>query len=122
LAALIVTIHPSTRNSKNAWIFALSFIIAGYSTSPGLIHLSFYMDDKYVRSFPAWIFFTGGAIYAGGACIFALRWPERSFPFRFDNFGNSHNIFHICCVIGAVMTWWGSIRIFHERQLYSCPV
>jgi len=114
--------NPKLRESNNNWFFALSFILAGCSALPGMIHLSYFMEEKYVRAYPAWIFLLGGGFYVFGACIFALKWPERRFPFVFDNFGNSHNIFHICVVMGAVMTWWGSVRVFHERQLYTCPV
>ena len=115
IGALFVVMSPSSRNSTNNWIFALSFIAAGCSALPGVVHLIFYMEEQYVRQFPYWIFLLAGAFYVFGACIFAMKWPERRFPFIFDNFGNSHNIFHVCVVIGAVMTWWGSVRIFHER-------
>ena len=120
--ALFVALHPRQRDFKNNWILALSFIIAGYSASPGVLHLTFLMDGQFVRHFPFWIFFIAGAFYAGGAVLYAKKWPEKSYPGKFDCFGNSHNIFHICCVLGAVLAQWGSVRVFHERQLYSCPI
>jgi len=80
------------------------------------------MQDNFVREFPFIIFFIAGAIYAGGAVIYALKWPEKFYPGKFDYFGHSHNIFHVCVVVGAVLTFWGSVRVFHERQLYSCPI
>jgi len=120
--ALFVGMHPRQRDFKNNWILALSFIIAGYSVAPGVLHLTFFMEGKFVRDFPFLLFFIAGNIYAVGAVLYATKWPEKSFPGKFDCFGNSHNIFHVCCVIGAVLAWWGSIRVFHERQLYSCPV
>ena len=107
---------------KNNWILALSFILAGYSSAPGVIHLTFIMENNYVRHFPLFVFFIAGAFYAVGAVLYAKRWPEKNYPGKFDCFGNSHNIFHLCCLVGAVLAFWGSIRVFHERQLYSCPV
>jgi len=45
IGALFVVMHPSSMNSSNNWIYALSFIAAGCSAIPGVIHLGFYMDD-----------------------------------------------------------------------------
>ena len=44
IGALFVVMHPSTMNSHNNWIFSLSFIAAGLSAIPGIVHLG-YMDD-----------------------------------------------------------------------------
>lgn len=121
LIALVVSMRPNQKDFKNQWILAASFIAAGYSSLPGFLHLAFFQEDKYLKVFPVWIFFVGGLFYAGGAIIYALKWPEKQYPGRFDNFGNSHNIFHIFVVIGAIMCWLGSVRVFHERQLYPCP-
>ncbi len=43
--ALFVVMSPSSRDSKNNWLFALSFIAAGFSAIPGIIHLIFYMEE-----------------------------------------------------------------------------
>ena len=80
------------------------------------------MEERYVRDFPLWIFLVAGGFGVIGATLYALKWPEKQYPGRFDCFGNSHNIFHFCVVIGQILTWWGSVRVFHERQLYTCPV
>lgn len=89
---------------------------------PGLLHPYLFKSDNFVRNFPGQYFFVGGVVYIFGAVLYSKKWPERQFPGIFDNFGNSHNIFHVCVIIGAAIHWCGSIRIFHERQLYSCPV
>lgn len=103
-------------------MLALSFIGAGYSALPGLLHLEYFVEEKYVKDFPSSYYLVAGFFYSSGAILYALKWPEKQFPGKFDNFGNSHNIFHVCCVIGAVMAWLASVRMFHERQLYACPV
>ena len=121
LIALCVAMHPTQRDLKNTQVLALSFVTAGLSTLPGAIHLGFFMEARFVRDFPVWIFLLAGGFGIGGAVLYAIKWPERRFPGRFDCFGNSHNIFHFCVVIGQILTWWGSIRVFHERQLYACP-
>ena len=122
LIALYVTMHPSQRDFKNRWVLAVSFIAAAFCSAPGLLHPFIVEDNSFVRHFPAHYFIVGGAVYIFGAILYTLKWPEKKFPGKFDNFGNSHNIFHVCVLIGALIHWCGSIKIFHERQLYSCPL
>jgi adiponectin receptor len=76
-----------------------------------------------LHRFDLWPWATGGAFYVIGAVLYALNWPECwSKKGRFDYIGNSHNIFHVCIVIAALVHWFGSVRCFHERQLFVCPV
>ena len=51
-----------------------------------------------------------GAVFIGGALIYAHRFPERLFPRLktrkrrwIDHIGHSHNIFHVCVVIGGYL-------------------
>lgn len=94
---------------------AIAFIVAGYSTGPGMIHLGYYSEDTIVRAFPVWPYLTGGILYAGGAIIFALKIPERYVPRTFDIWFQSHTIFHWMCLAAAILHMWASIRVFHER-------
>ena len=122
LSALYITMKPSQKDFGKTWVLAASFIAAGYSTAPGVIHLGYFMDESLVHGFEVFPWIVGGTIYAGGAVIYALKFPEKQFPGKFDIVGNSHNIFHVCCLIGALMHLQASVKMFHERQLYSCPV
>ena len=60
-------------------------------------------------------------IYALGAVIFAIKWPEKYFKHKYDIVGSSHQIFHVCVVVASVIHLWASIKMFRERQLYQCP-
>lgn len=120
--ALYVSLRPAQKDFKKIWVLATAWIIAGYSTGPGLIHLTVYLDPKYLYAIDFNAYAIGGTIYAGGAVIYALKFPERFFKGRFDNVGNSHNIFHVCCLIGAIWHWKASFTMFHERQLFVCPI
>lgn len=73
------------------------------------------MDEKYLYTIDYNAFLRGGAIYAGGAVVYALKLPERYFKGMFDIVGNSHNIFHVCCLIGATMHWRANLQMFYER-------
>lgn len=94
--------------------------MAGLSTAFGLAHAST-VDESLLKSCPIGLYITGGASYILGAILYAKKWPESQYKNKFDIFGNSHNIFHVACLIGALLHWIGSIKMFHERQLYHCP-
>jgi adiponectin receptor len=40
-------------------------------------------------------------LFGGGLVLFALKFPERYFPYKFDLFGASHQLFHIFVVMGS---------------------
>lgn len=42
-----------------------------------------------------------------GAVLFALRVPERWSPGKFDLAFNSHQLFHVCVVVAAVVHYRG---------------
>jgi adiponectin receptor len=62
-----------------------------------------------------------GATYIFGAFLYAARWPERSFPERFDILGSSHQIFHLCVVLAAGTHLYGMAKAFdfHHTGLGS---
>lgn len=64
----------------------------------------------------------GGAIYIGGAIIYACRFPERWFPGKFDLFGQSHNIFHIAVIVGASLHFSEAMSLYLNRQEFACPI
>ena len=47
-----------------------------------------------------------GAIYLLGALLFATRFPERLAPGRFDYWGQSHQIHHLCSGAGGFIHWY----------------
>ena len=116
IIALITTLCVDSKA-----INAISYIIAGYSTIPGMYHLSHYAGPESVRTFHVWPWLIGGTTYAVGAIIYAAKIPERCFPKTFDFWLQSHTIFHWMIVCAACLHIWGSLRAFHERQLFPCP-
>jgi adiponectin receptor len=106
---------PSQKSFGNTWVLASSFIAAGLSVLPGVLHSSLIIDQKYLQSIPTHLFATGGFFYISGAILYAKKWPESRYPIVFDIIGNSHNIFHVNCIFGSLFTFWGSIKMFHER-------
>ncbi|KAK9903599.1 hypothetical protein WJX75_009680 [Coccomyxa subellipsoidea] len=64
-----------------------------------------------------------GAIYLLGAVLFALRVPERWKPGAFDLFFSSHQLFHICVVVAALVHYKGILVMVAWRDgAGGCPV
>lgn len=57
-----------------------------------------------------------GALYIIGAGIYALRFPESLNPGKYDTFGASHQIFHVCVVLAAASHLIGLLRAFDYRH------
>ncbi|ORY66005.1 mPR-like GPCR protein [Pseudomassariella vexata] len=53
-----------------------------------------------------------GFLYILGAVIYAVRWPERSFPETFDIWGSSHQLFHILILFAAASHLVGMAKAF----------
>ncbi|TPX55760.1 hypothetical protein CcCBS67573_g09426 [Chytriomyces confervae] len=54
-----------------------------------------------------------------GSVIFHCRIPERFYPGRFDYFGQSHQIMHVCIILGALSHYFGiseSFRFWHLQN------
>ena len=47
---------------------------------------------------------------------FPLRVPERWFPGKFDLFFNSHQIWHICVVLAALIHWRSCMMMLEWRD------
>ena len=98
------------------------YILQAISSFPSLLQSYFLTDKRLLNTLSLWPVLLGGCLYIVGALIYANRWPEKfAVKGRYDMIGNSHNIFHALIVIAALIHWYGSIRVFHERQLYPCP-
>ncbi|KAK8089649.1 hemolysin III family channel protein [Apiospora hydei] len=53
-----------------------------------------------------------GFLYIFGAFLYAVRWPERSFPEKFDIWGSSHQLFHILILFAALSHLIGMAKAF----------
>ena len=57
------------------------------------------------------------ALYALGFAFYVSRWPERARPGRFDLFGASHQLWHLCVLLAA-LAWLSNLDDF-MAQLHS---
>ena len=104
--ALLVVLLP---NIKVGWLNSVAWLFAGYSSVPGLAQLAFFANEHMRQDFMFWPWITGGVIYAIGAIVYAIGFPERNFKQSFDIFGQSHSIFHVCILIAAALHFYGSL-------------
>ena len=63
-------------------------------------------------------FLAEGLTLVIGVCLFVGRLPERLCPGSFDVWGHSHQLFHICAVVGTAFHVLALITGFNYRQMY----
>ncbi len=56
-----------------------------------------------------------GSLYVLGALTYASRIPERFLPGKFDFWGQSHQLFHLCVVVAAVLHYKSVIVALNWR-------
>lgn len=93
-------------------IFGLSAILPIFT---GIWHYG--LKETIVRIQLKWIVLEG-FFYIFGAFLYAIRIPERLNPGMFDNWGHSHQIFHIMVVIASLCHLQGLLKSYglvHQR-------
>jgi adiponectin receptor len=88
----------------------MAFILTALSGFAPVIHacIHYGLSEAFWRKGVMW-WLAEGFWYGVGAYFFATRVPE-SLPWakdRFDVLGSSHQIFHVCVVLGAACHCWG---------------
>lgn len=98
-------------------IRAVMFIGIGLSGIIPMAHFTWL-----VGGFPdiVWSLVLMGALYIGGAVLYACRVPERCCPGRFDIVGSSHQLFHVCVCVAVFTLYNGLLKFFQWRKNHSC--
>ncbi|TQV93754.1 hemolysin-III channel protein Izh2 [Cordyceps javanica] len=127
LGAACATVSWVERFRTSAWrpYRAAMFISLGVSGVVPIVHgiRSYgyqYFEDRMGLS---WVILQG-AMYIFGAVLYAARWPERSFPGKFDIWGSSHQIFHVFVLLAAATHFYGMAKAFdyhHSDNGSQCP-
>lgn len=124
LYAMYVSLSPGQEDFGNIYLLAVAYIVAGLSVLPFFLHFLLFADPQFNPNF-ATTFLSGlafGSSFILGAVIYALRFPEKHYKRTFDIWGHSHSIFHTLVLVGAIIAWFTTIKCFHERQIYQCPI
>jgi adiponectin receptor len=99
------------------------FLCLGISAGIPIINLIFFRDSiKGFDELPRLLFwYIGGISYVFGTLLFINRFPEKWKPGKFDYFGSSHQLFHICVVIGSISHYFGCLDSYYYRLNNTCP-
>ena len=57
------------------------------------------------------------AVHGVGITFMLTKWPESRWPGRFDYWFQSHQIWHVCVTLGAVLQYAGH-RSVRQHMLY----
>ena len=81
------------------------------------------LDDKEYGLEPTMAPFTWSTLfYLIGMTFFAAKFPERmSKTGRFDMFPQSHNIHHICVLVGLAFSLIEGFEVYEQRLNFVCP-
>ena len=63
---------------------------------------------KFMDSLPFYLLM--GASYLGGLAIYVHKWPESKYPGRFNIWGHSHQLWHLCALVGMFWTYYGAVN------------
>ncbi|KAG0340939.1 hypothetical protein BG004_006220 [Podila humilis] len=124
-ATIVVVLQPRFRTPQFRWVRSGLFLALGLSALFPVIHeivlYGFVMAQQAVAL--NYMFCVGGA-YVFGALIYGSRVPECFFPGKFDHFMSSHQIFHICVLIGCAVHFAGISKAmaFWHNTNESCSV
>ena len=94
-----------TRHTRSPIRHALrvsSFVLPWIFAASPYLHRMYTCDSEQDCQYDAFRKFIGHALlYLAGAVFMATKYPERWFPGKFDSFGQSHQIMHLCTALGA---------------------
>ncbi|KAL7413811.1 hemolysin-III related-domain-containing protein [Mrakia frigida] len=92
--ATYVVLHPTYTTGPYRWARTSIFLSLGCSAVIPVTHnlLRYGWERARTEMGLSWLLASGG-LYIFGALLYAIRFPERTFPRTFDIFGSSHQIF-----------------------------
>ncbi|KAI8601007.1 hemolysin-III related-domain-containing protein [Dissophora ornata] len=124
-AIVFAVMQPKFSTPQFRWVRSTLFLAIGLSGLCPIIHgIVIYGFSLAQHAIALNYMFCMGASYVIGALIYGSRTPECFFPGKFDNFAASHQIFHVCVVIGCAIHFAGVIKAmtFWHTYDHSCTV
>ncbi|TVY78554.1 ADIPOR-like receptor SPBC12C2.09c [Lachnellula suecica] len=109
--ALIICLHPRFRGRAWHRPRTTMLILLGLSGVLPMTHAALQFGIAQARRQMGWDWYVGEAIfYLLGALIYSIKIPERWNPGLFDIWGSSHQIFHVCVVLGIACHLIGAVN------------
>ncbi|KAF9966776.1 hypothetical protein BGZ70_001278 [Mortierella alpina] len=124
-ATIFVVMRPKFRSPQFRWVRSGLFLGMGLSGLFPIVHgIVLYGFAMAQRAVALNYMFCMGAAYVFGALIYGSRVPECFFPGKFDHFAASHQIFHVCVLIGCAVHFLGvtkAMAFWHDVN-HSCAI
>ena len=119
IACMFVTMNPTFLKPLPKIILFSSFGL--FNFVPTLVLYS--LNDKEYGLKPSMAPFTWSSLtYLVGMCFFASKFPERfSKSGRYDIFPSSHNIHHLCVLVGLTFSLLEGFDVYEQRLAFECP-
>ncbi|CAD8171674.1 unnamed protein product [Paramecium octaurelia] len=109
---------------KEEWRTLKSNLFAGLGVTSAIPFIHFAIDDAKLEGFSFATqcpYYVAMAIaYLSGLYIYNIRFPEKHVPGKFDNCGQSHQIWHISVVVAILFTYVGSLNAYYQRLDLPC--
>jgi len=118
LGAIVVAMSLLERFQQREWrhIRAGSYVFLGLMGVVPLVHQMLVSSHVWHVRTAVVLDVVMGVCYLLGAAIYTLRVPERWFPGKFDLIMHSHQIFHVCVVLGAYIHWRAVMLMLEWRD------
>ncbi|CAK4069840.1 unnamed protein product [Aphanomyces euteiches] len=125
LAAItfIMAMLPVFATHKFLVIRTCTFIAFGLFGSVPVFHMAFlhgFFDEQVQLILTPMLW--EGFFYIGGAMIYMSKIPERFSPGKFDVLFGSHQIWHVCVVLAALVHYSIVIGHYEWRWNNQCPI
>ncbi|KAH7375057.1 hemolysin-III related-domain-containing protein [Plectosphaerella cucumerina] len=122
-ATTIVMLHPGLQSQEYRLLRLYTFVATGLSGFAPVFHaMALFPHDQLEKHMGVRYYYLEGIFILTGALIYGLHFPEKWYPFRFDIFGASHQIFHICVVLGAASHFYGILSAYQYTYEHPrCP-
>ncbi|CEL51619.1 ADIPOR-like receptor SPBC12C2,09c OS=Schizosaccharomyces pombe (strain 972 / ATCC 24843) GN=SPBC12C2.09c PE=3 SV=1 [Rhizoctonia solani AG-1 IB] len=117
IGAAYVVLSPGYSTPAYRWARTTVFLALGLTAIVPVLHgLRLYGFSRLRQEMGLLWLLGSGVLYVTGALIYASRMPERWHPGRFDYFGASHQIFHVCVVLAALCHYQCISTAFEHRH------
>ncbi|CAO4369265.1 unnamed protein product [Caenorhabditis nigoni] len=123
IAAMVVSLWDKFAEPKFRPVRAAVFIAMGLSAVVPAFHLLIVDGVDYmIEESQVHLMLIMGAMYIGGATLYATRVPERCFPGKCDIWFQSHQLFHTFVVLAAFVHYHAISQMgMHKLMKGSCP-
>ncbi|KAI8372253.1 hemolysin-III related-domain-containing protein [Choanephora cucurbitarum] len=115
-----ITLMKHFRSPAYRWVRACLFMALGlFGLIPTLHGIWVYGLNNSFKTVSLGHMILMACTYIAGAIIYGCRFPERTMPGKFNYFGSSHQIFHVCVVIAVISHYLGvmsAMSFWHDAS------